>query len=336
MTGRATKSVSSAIRRAAAAVRRDLGAHAPAWCLVYQAISIAYLEAKVYVPPANSILWTAVFPLGWFYLYRIPPVLRSGTRRKTKALLLLIVPVALLLYSVSYALPFPMDQPTALHYIEIWSFIIFVVLAVHCFVRGGRRKFVHLYAVGLVYGCVLENSGIILGFFSEEGYRLYIPGLPAPVFSMVGWCTAVYLSVHVTEILSAKLGQGVLATGVRTVMATSVALSIDMQVDPAATYYGWWVWHPDLGTAVLGVPAVNFIAWFSAMFPFFWAYFWYSSRPEYAGRVHMKPMVISTSIALAAAAFLVVCLTLVLLGTDSGAWRLLVNAFRHPIQTIIS
>ena len=336
MSDGAAKSMSGVIRQAAAAVRRDLGAHAPAWYLVYQAISIAYLEAKVYVPPAGSMLWTAAFPLGWFYLYRIPPVLRSGTRRKTKALLMLIVPVALLLYSVSYALPFPLDQPAALHYIEIWSFIVFVVLAVHCFVRGGRRKFVHLYAVGLVYGCVLENSGIILGFFSEEGYRFYIPGLPAPVYAVVGWCTVVYISIHVTEVLSAQLGRGVLAIMVKTIMATSVALSVDMQVDPAATYYGWWVWHPDLGAPVLGVPAVNFIAWVSALLPFFWAYFWYTNRPEYAGRVHLRPMAISSGAALAAAAVLVVCLTLILLGTDSAAWRLLVNAFRHPIQTIMS
>jgi len=336
MTGRILKSVFGAFRRAAAAVRCDLGAHMPAWYLAYQAISIAYTEAKVYVPPAGSLLWTAAFPLAWFYLYRIPLALKSGMRRKTKTLLLLIVPAALLVYSVSYALPFPLDQPTALHYTEIWSFIVFVVLGVHCLTRGGRRKFVHLYVVGLVYGCVLENSGIVLGFFSEEGYRFYIPGLPAPVYTVVGWCTAVYVSVHVTEILAKELGRGGLATAVRTVMATAVALSIDMQVDPAAAYYGWWVWHPDLGMEILGVPAINFIAWFSAMFPFFWAYFWYTSRQEYAGRAHMKPMVISTSIALAAAAVLVVCLTLVLLGTSSAAWRLLDQAFRHPIRTILS
>jgi len=335
MNGRILKSVIGGFRRAADEVRCDLAVHMPAWYLAYQSISIAYTEAKVYVPPADSLLWTAVFPLGWFYLYRIPPALKSGRSRKTKALLLLLVPAALLIYSATYARPFPLEQRTALHYTEIWSFTVFAVLAVHCFVRGGRRKFVHLYVVGLVYGCVLENSGIVLGFFSEEGYRFYIPGLPAPVYTMAGWCTALYVSVHVTEVLAKELGRGGLATAVRAAVATAVALSIDMQVDPAAAYYGWWVWHPDLGTEILGVPAINFVAWFSAMFPFFWAYFWYRSRPEYAGRVHVKPMVISTSVALAAAAVLVVCLTLVVLGTDSAAWRLLVNAFRHPIRTIL-
>jgi len=336
MTCRILKSVSGALRRAADEVLCDLRAHMPAWYLAYQSISIAYTEAKVYVPPASSLLWTAVFPLGWFYLYRIPPALKSGTRRKTKALLLLLVPAALLVYSATYARPFPLEQPIALHYTEIWSFTVFAVLAVHCLVRGGRRKFVHLYVVGLVYGCVLENSSIVLGFFSEEGYRFYIPGLPTPVYAMVGWCTVVYVSVHVTEILAKELGRSTLAITVKTVIATAIALSIDMQVDPAAAYYGWWVWHSDLGMDILGVPAINFIAWFSAMFPFFWAYFWCTSRPEYAGRAHIKPMVISTSVALAAAAVLVVCLTLVLLGTDSASWRLLVNAFRYPIRTILS
>jgi len=324
-----------ALRRSATAVWREVGAHLPGWYLAYQAISIAYTEAKVYVPPPVEYLWTAVFPLGWFYLYRIPLTAHAGTRRMTKALMLMVVPVALLIYSVTYALPYPLDRPTALHYTELWSFAAFAVLAIHCLVRGGRPKFVHLYIVGLVYGVVLENSGIVAGFFSEEGYRFYIPGIPAPVYAMVGWCTAIYVSVHVTEVLAAQLGRGWLAISVRCIVATALALSIDLQVDPAATYCGWWVWHPGLGQEILGVPSINFIAWFAALLPFFWTYFWYTDRPDRAARVQIRPMAGSAACALALAAGLVIGLTVLLLGTDSTSWHLFTRALTHPIRTIL-
>ncbi len=325
------------LRRTAAAVRRELGAHMPAWYLAYQAVSLAYAEAKVYDPPAPTwMLWTAMFPMGWFYLYRIPLAFKVAARPKTKALLLFALPAGLLLYSVTYARPYPLDRPAALHYTELWSFGVFVVLAIHCLVHGGRRRFVHLYMVGLVYGCVLENSGIVAGFFSEHGYRFYLPGVPAPIYTMVGWCTVVYVSIHMTEHFARELGRGWIAIAVRSTIAAAVALSIDLQVDPAATYCGWWVWHPELGTELLGVPAVNFIAWFAAMFPFFWAYFWYTGHPEYAVRVRLKPMCVSVGLALAAAGVLFVCLTLLLLGPDSTSWHLTIEAFRHPIETISS
>jgi len=336
MIERILKSLVGALRYAAGIVRRDMRAHMPAWYLAYQAISLAYTEAKIYIPPATSLYWTAAFPLCWFYLYRVPMALKSGRRRTTKALLLLVIPALLVIHSVTYAPPFPMDRPSTLHYTEVWSLGVFAVLAAHCLVCGGRRKFVHLYAVGLVYGMILENSGIVSGFFSEEGYWFYIPGVPAPVYAMFGWCTAVYVSIHVTEALTGKLGRGIPAIAARTVIATAVALSIDMQVDPAAAYYGWWVWHPHVGAAILGVPAINFIAWFAALFPFFCAYFWYTSSQHRAVQVHVKPMLISTSIALAAAAVVVITLCAIILGFDSTEWHLFMQALRHPVRTILS
>ena len=45
----------------------------------------------------------------------------------------------------------------------------------------------------LLYGMVLENGGIWLGYFSEMNYRYYLGPLPAPLATMSGWVTVFYI-----------------------------------------------------------------------------------------------------------------------------------------------
>jgi hypothetical protein len=65
-----------------------------------------------------------------------------------------------------------------------------------------------------------------------------------------------------------------------TLVATGVCLSLDLQLDPVATAAGWWHWDRDLllSQTFLGVPAVNFIAWFSALAPLFLLIWWVRSQ----------------------------------------------------------
>jgi hypothetical protein len=322
------------IRRWPSGLRDELGAHLSAWYLAYQAVSLAYTQVKVYEPPASHYVWTAVFPLAWFWAYRLPLTFRSESRRWTKTATAILLPILLLAYSITWARPYPLEGRDLLLYTELWSLCVFAAVVMHCTVRGTRRLFIHIFVIGFAYGLVLENSGIVTGFFSEEGYRFYLPGIPAPVYTMAGWCTAVYVSVHVAEGIWRIRAERVTQVLMKALVATAVALSIDMQVDPAATYGGWWVWHTDLGPEIMGVPVLNFVAWFAALFPFFCAYFWYTREPVRAAQVMLRPMVGSLAIALAAAAVLILLFAATFFGLDSTAWHLLADAIAHPIETM--
>ena len=44
------------------------------------------------------------------------------------------------------------------------------------------------FGVTFVYGLMLENGGIVMRFFYEPSFRLYLGPLPAPLCTMLGWC----------------------------------------------------------------------------------------------------------------------------------------------------
>src|SRR5438477_403367 len=50
----------------------------------------------------------------------------------------------------------------------------------------------------LIYGALLENGGILLGFFHETNLKLtLVRPLVAPVATMVGWCIVLYMATFV-------------------------------------------------------------------------------------------------------------------------------------------
>jgi uncharacterized membrane protein len=57
------------------------------------------------------------------------------------------------------------------------------------------------------------------------------------------------------------------------VLAAFSGLLLDLQFDPIATSVGFWSWNPLLQGGFLGVPVLNFVAWFCAIYPFAWLFF---------------------------------------------------------------
>jgi uncharacterized membrane protein len=122
----------------------------------------------------------------------------------------------------------------------------------------------------LLYGLLLENGGIALGYFSELHYSLYLGPFPAPVATISGWVTVFYIVVwtmwEVKSLCPRLASSPAACTGV----ALAAALCFDLQVDPLATEVGFWEWHPSLARAWLGVPVLNYVAWSAAIAPFAW------------------------------------------------------------------
>lgn len=150
---------------------------------------------------------------------------------------------------------------------EISNLVIFIIFVAHCMKFRGKYDLARYFLIGALYGMILENSGVILGYYSEPGYMLYLPFSLVPLATMLGWTVVFYFSDHLSREISklARLTQSVFT---KAIMTTLIALSLDIQLDPVATAMGWWVWNPVLKDTFLGVPIINFVAWFYAVLPF--------------------------------------------------------------------
>lgn len=147
---------------------------------------------------------------------------------------------------------------------EVLALGAFTLLATHAALASQPGKLAGLLGVGLVYGLILENGGVALGFFSEDQFRIRIPLFPAPLATSLGWCLVFYPLWHAAPLLA-----GARATALRrALVATGMALALDLQLDPVATAAGFWSWPPSPPPVLRGVPAVNFCAWFAAVLPF--------------------------------------------------------------------
>jgi uncharacterized membrane protein len=140
---------------------------------------------------------------------------------------------------------------------EASAIIEFFLLVLHARTWLRECDWVWIFGVTLVFGMILENGGIMMGFFREEGYLLYVPGLPAPIATMLGWVNVLYCGYFAVEKLLPEM-----RPVLRSLVCTGIALSMDISFDPVATRLSWWVWNHDLTLSIWGVPVVNYVAWF--------------------------------------------------------------------------
>ncbi|MBN2198473.1 MAG: carotenoid biosynthesis protein [Candidatus Aminicenantes bacterium] len=259
-------------------IAREFREHFPIWLVYLAAIGTLHAtlsNAPEHVFAASGIprrmfLALAPFPLFWFALYFILRIRRSKrlVRRWKAALalaaLVLGVPLAAFFFYRPY--PFTVGQMRALF--EVSIFVWTAVFIVHILLSRGRQTAILFFGVGFVYGLLLENSGIVMGFFSEPGFLVTLRFLPAPLCTMLAWSLVLAVVVSVTD----RLGEWVpwLAPSrrvwPRVATATAMALCLDAQGDPLASMAGlYWSWNELLPPAFFGVPILNFAAWFGAI-----------------------------------------------------------------------
>lgn len=175
---------------------------------------------------------------------------------------------ALYLMPLAHGLSMPVGNDAQRLWYELSAFAQFAVLLVHGRTWLERWDWFWIFGVTHLFGMILENGGIILGFFSEPGYLFYLPGLPAPLATMLGWVNVLYCAFFAVERLLPPMPA--LAKGL---VCAAVGLSMDLPFDPVATRLGWWVWDASLIVKVWDVPLINYIAWFWALFPYGAAYY---------------------------------------------------------------
>jgi hypothetical protein len=264
-------------------IAREFRMHFPAWLVYITSVGMLhatlanvpeqlFLEAGI---PRRAFAVTAFFPLAWFSLYFVLRIRRSKRTAKRwpayLALAGLVLGVPLLVFFFYLPYPFTRAQMRALH--ESSAFLWTALLMIHVLAARGRQALAMLFGVGFVFGVLLENTGIIMGFFSEPGYFLYAWPLPAPLCTMASWSLVLAVVISVVD----RLGEWLpwlspsRGTWPRAAAATAMALCLDAQIDPLASLGGlFWRWNELLKPVFFGVPLVNFAAWFGAISVFSW------------------------------------------------------------------
>ncbi len=233
---------------------------------------IAYAEIAYLDPPRLDYVPTFLFPLvvpAAVYALRF----KTATRpERLLGLAVVFVPLLLVVTSLWLAPATPKTSDELRHLYEFSAFLNVALVLVHAGSED-RARVAWLLGPIALYGLLLENGGILLGFFSELHYLVYLGPLPAPVATMGGWVMVFYLVIWVTWQVQAHLPWVARSAALSAAVATIAGLLLDLQIDPIASAVGFWRWNALLPGAVFGVPLANFVAWTCAIFPFAYAVF---------------------------------------------------------------
>ncbi|CAG0949072.1 hypothetical protein MYXO_00072 [Myxococcaceae bacterium] len=274
---------------------REIWDHLPIWFFTFEAIGVLHFlvsnvpraEFEQIGIPICAFAWTTAFPLFWVLLYQTLRVRRSerlaafGARRYAIPLAIAIAPFAIYVaYAIAPFLRNELELATLTHFFELMQLFWIAAFMVHVAAERGASRFATFFGVAWLYGLVLENGGIVMGYFFEPGYRFYLGGLPAPFATMMGWCLVFYACIEIASRLRERLPFPLAAPG-SALLTTALALSLDLQLDPLASLSGvFWRWNDALPNGFLSVPFVNYLAWFCAFLPFSFAYFTIFDRSD--------------------------------------------------------
>ncbi len=172
---------------------------------------------------------------------------------------------------------------------EFSSIVVCIIVLFHCYKFRGKSDTIKIFVVGMIYGLVLENGGPMIipelgleGYFWEENYKIYLFEFfgygfrlsKVPVATHLGWSMVFYLAIVFWERITSAYPVIKKKIIFSALIISSSGLLFDLAIDIIATRNNWWVWSENLLPIWFGVPLVNFIAWFWAVFIFglFWVY----------------------------------------------------------------
>ena len=264
------------------AVLRELWDRLPVWFLFLSAINLlrfirANVPERMFEASGVSrdgMSLTAVMPLSVVTAYYLLRAYRSKGLKSvplTAAVILsftVLLPVAI--YFIYEFVPVhEVSESQIVSGFEHGQMLWFGVFFIHVWVKKGWDGLLQFWVVGLIYGVILENAGIVLGYFYEDNFRHYLHRLPAPICTMLGWVLVMYVCTAITEEFAALLPELRWTPLKLAFVTTCIAVAFDLQIDPMASLAGiWWEWNRALPPRWFGVPVINYVAWFSAVLPF--------------------------------------------------------------------
>lgn len=318
---------------------REIWDNLPAWYLLWNAVVISSGFISAVPIPRRDLIVTSIFPYALFLLfYRGRIYSNPGIGRVKKNLTFLVLSGStafILLLTVFISFPIRIGETPADHLanykivLEYGVILLELVMGVHCFVHRRGKDCLLFVIPAIIYGMIVESGGVAAGYFAEDHYSLYLPFLSAPLVTMMAWSFICYISVFVSRgILSSftRLKRSRYLLPALGVALTSVFM--DLQMDPFAKEMKMWTWNPIFENGgsmmVFGVPMVNFIAWFGAVFSFALAYFFTLRRYPNASQLNRAiRMTLFIPFMLMMAGFIIYSVTAITEGFNGPSWTLL-------------
>lgn len=326
-------------------VVKEIWASLPVWFIFYITVYTVFGYISLLKVPRPDYGVTFVFPYALFLLYYYARFSADeDLDRRTiirKYLVVAGITSALLAAAAAASRPLRFGPDWASHFnASVWGYefsniLWTLLLAVHCYLFQGWKKFLLFFGVAFVYGIILESSGVTMGFFSEDHYHLYFPGLSAPVATMFGWSTVFYPCVFLLD----GLRKGIAPIGRRSfiwqgLLVALIAVSFDALIDPFATDFGLWVWngayHRGNSFYWFGVPLVNFVSWFTAVFTFGVVYYYFElNKTLWGGLKKTAAMLCSLPLVLIVAGILEFGSLGMIEGFNGPSWRILAEYIKE-------
>jgi uncharacterized membrane protein len=321
-----------------AGARKELWRHLPAWMFFIYGVLLLNTELTNFSPARSDLAHTIVFPLLVFVIYQVVRFTHgTGSRRMVVTSLLLAFGLPTLTFF--FHTPSPLEPLTLLRIYE-WSNFAWAALLIWNLWKHERSHVALFFGVGLLYGAVLENGGIVLGFFHETNLTdTMVRPFVAPVATMIGWSVVLAMATFVTWQLRQRLPWLRRSAALSALLVGSFATLLDLQIDPIATAVGCWVWHHSLPGWFHGVPMVNFIAWMCALVPFGYVMFRVQERRGLAdgakwNREALVDLLRWSPAGLVIAALLFIGVTLIIEGVSGPSWTLL-NVFTARVFAVL-
>lgn len=207
-------------------------------------------------------------------------------------------------YTLFPALRFPLRAHTMHRIFEFSNLVWALIIVAHTAYYRGVARLVTFFGVAFFYGWALENAGIYLNFFFEPGYLIYLTKFPAPMATMLGWCIVITCCLTLIDFFRERSPRLKRSAALSALLTTALAISVDAQLDPLASFPGmWWQWNELLPPFWFGVPFCNYAAWFGAFFAFTFVYYRVFDRDDLSiWQKNWRLLVYSPSIAILAGA----------------------------------
>jgi hypothetical protein len=313
----------------------------PAWFIFYITGWTLFNYIACLPQPRYDYAVTFVFPYGVFLAYYWARA-RSDRDRITVDGFLAVAGAtsALLALTIALAGPagtgtdWPSHADAFITRYEISNIAWTLLLAGHCLAFGGWRRLTLFFGVAFLYGMILESSGVTMGYFAEDHYHWYLPGFSAPAATMFGWSTVFYPCIFILD----ELRRGFPRAGMRSfawqgLFVALIALCFDAMIDPFATAFGLWKWNaaytPENSVFLFGVPLLNFISWFSAVFSFGAFYYYFElKKSAWGGARRAGVLLASLPLILMTAAAIEFGSLAVIEGTGGPSWTILKEYIR--------
>lgn len=131
---------------------------------------------------------------------------------------------------------------------------LFVACLVHSLATHGWHRTLREFVAGFGLTLLAESTGVLSGAYVYPGFHFYL--LATPIANPASWVATVYVVIEVSNRLvygrraldAARLpllrGRLVPTLAALALLDATLALAIDIVMDPLATVYNWWVWVP--------------------------------------------------------------------------------------------